>query len=74
MAIDDRHRNKNGEISKKHGNTLVGTLRRHYGASFAQDCADNEKLSDVLDEMDEPSLSKLLRDHDNGRLEQVCRD
>jgi hypothetical protein len=26
----DRHRNKDGEISRKHGNTLVGTLRKIY--------------------------------------------
>ena len=30
----ERHRDKNGEISRKHGNTLVGTLRKHYGAHF----------------------------------------
>jgi hypothetical protein len=35
MIIDDRHRDKNGEISRKHGNTLVSTLRRIYGPSFA---------------------------------------
>jgi hypothetical protein len=40
----ERHRDKSGQMSKKHGNTLVRTLRRHYGA----DWADNEKLSDVL--------------------------
>jgi hypothetical protein len=27
----ERHRDKNGEISRKHGNTLVGTLRKTYG-------------------------------------------
>ena len=26
--LHGRHRDKNGEVSKKHGNTLVGTLRR----------------------------------------------
>ena len=26
-AIDHRHRNHDGEISHKHGNTLIGTLR-----------------------------------------------
>jgi hypothetical protein len=30
-GLDSRHRDKNGEISKKHGNTLVGTLRKIYG-------------------------------------------
>jgi hypothetical protein len=31
-----RHRDKSGEISKKHGNTKVGTLREQYGADFAK--------------------------------------
>jgi hypothetical protein len=69
-----RHRDKNGEISRKHGNTLVRTLRKTYGAHFAQGCDDNEKLSDVLHTLDEPSLSALVRDHENGRLERACRD
>ena len=28
MAIDTRHRDNNGEISRKHGNTLIRTLRK----------------------------------------------
>jgi hypothetical protein len=31
-GLHDRHRNKDGEISRKHGNTLIRTLRRVYGA------------------------------------------
>jgi len=27
-GLDNRHRNKNGEISGKHGNTLIRTLRK----------------------------------------------
>jgi len=34
MAIDTRHRDKNGEISRKHGNTLIRTLRNTYGPDF----------------------------------------
>ncbi len=30
-GLDGRHRNKDGEISGKHGNTLVRTLRKVYG-------------------------------------------
>ena len=30
-GLDNRHRNKDGEISHKHGNTLVRTLRKIYG-------------------------------------------
>ena len=34
-GLDNRHRNKDGEISGKHGNTLIRTLRKVYGQSFA---------------------------------------
>jgi hypothetical protein len=68
----ERHRDKSGQMSKKHGNTLIRTLRKHYGVDFAKGCADNEKLSDVLHRIDEPSLSKLVRDEEAGKLKQVC--
>ena len=58
--------------SKKHGNTLIGTLRKTYGPHFAKGCADDEKLSDVLHKLDEPSLSALVEDHEAGTLEAGC--
>jgi hypothetical protein len=73
MAIDARHRDKNGGISRKHGDTLIRTLRKTYGSQFAEGCRDGEKLSDVLDKMDEPSMSTLLYDHQQGWLEEICR-
>ena len=69
-GLDDRHRDKNGEISRKHGNTLVRTLRKIYGPGFAPNFPDTAKLSDLLHKLDEPSLSKLHRDHDGHQLEQ----
>jgi len=36
-SLDNRHRNKDSEISGKHGNTLIRTLRKVYGQSFATD-------------------------------------
>ena len=30
-GLDNRHRNHDGEISHKHGATLIGTLRKIYG-------------------------------------------
>jgi len=74
MAIDARHRDKNGGISRKQGNTLIRTLRKTYGKHFAEGCRDDEKLSDVLHGMDEPSLSTLIHDHETGKLEQICRE
>jgi hypothetical protein len=73
MTIDTRHRDKNGEISRKHGNTLIRTLRRTYGPAFAAGCKDDDKLNDVLHKLDESSLSHLIRDYDGGYLEQICR-
>jgi hypothetical protein len=73
-GLDHRHRDKDGEISKKHGNTLVGTLRKTYGPTFASGFSDHDKLGDVLDKLDEPSLSKLVRDHDAGRLHEITRE
>jgi hypothetical protein len=67
------HAETHGEIGRKHGNTLIRTLRKTYGAHFAEGCRDDEKLSDVLHKMDEPSLSKLLRDHEGGKLDEICR-
>ena len=71
LGLDDRHRDKHGEISRKHGNTLIGTLRKTYGKSFAAGADDHEKLSDVLHRLDEHSLSQLRRDHDAGRLHEI---
>jgi hypothetical protein len=67
-GLDNRHRNKDGEISHKHGNTLVGTLRKIYGPGFAAGYPPTEKLSDVLANLNETSLSQLRRDHETGHL------
>ena len=71
-GLDNRHRNHDGEISRKHGNTLIHTLRKTYGPRFAPGCADHAKLSDVVRKLDELSLSHLIRDHEAGKLEQIC--
>ena len=34
---------------------------------------DDDKLSDVLHRLDEPSLSKLIRDHEEGKLDEICK-
>ena len=69
-GLDDRHRDKNGEISKKHGNTLVRTLRKIYGTTFAAGQPETAKLSDVLQQLNDTSLGQLIHDHKNGHLEK----
>ena len=68
-GLHGRHRNKSGEISRKHGNTQIGTLRRVYGPRFAPGHADTETLGQVLEEMDDHSLSQLVHDHEEGHLD-----
>jgi hypothetical protein len=68
-GIDARHRDKNGRIGRKHGNTLIKTLRRVYGPNFGTGFNDGDKLGDALADLDEPSLSAMLRDEEGGQLE-----
>jgi hypothetical protein len=68
MAVAARYRDKGGEIGRKYGDTLIATLRISYGSGFAQGCAKDDKLSDVLAKLDERSLSKLVRDYEAGVL------
>jgi hypothetical protein len=65
-GLDQRHRDKDGTIARKHGNTLIGTRRRTYGQHFADGIADTEKLGDVLHRLDDHSLSQLVRDTQAG--------
>ena len=42
-GLDNRHRNKDGEISHKHGNTLIRTLHKIYGRCFAASYPEKPK-------------------------------
>lgn len=70
MSLDDRHRDANGQISKKHGDTLVSTLRKIYGNGFAAGHQETAKLSDVLHKLGETSLGQLVRDHETHHLDK----
>jgi hypothetical protein len=61
-GLENRHRDRDGEISRKHGNTLIRTLRETYGYDFAPHCDGNWKLGDCLEHLDEKSLGQLVRD------------
>ena len=74
MALDTRHRDKSGEIRRKHGNTLIRTLRKTYGENFAGSWSNKKKLRDVLHKLDEQSLSRLVHDHEAGNLDAICRE
>jgi hypothetical protein len=60
-GLDGRHRDVSGQIDRKHGNTLVGTLRQTYGDNFAADRRSDTKLSTLLREAGTPSLRQYLK-------------
>jgi len=68
-GLDQRHRDKNGEISRKHGNTEVRTLRKIYGQEFAAGFSESAHLSEVLEKLDAQSLSDLQGHHEDGSIE-----
>jgi hypothetical protein len=61
-GLDKRHRDQDGEIDRKHGNTLVGSLRKTYGDDFLPDWRSDAKLETVLEDSGAESLSELVRD------------
>jgi len=73
-GLDERHRDKDGEISRKHGNTLVRNLRKIYGPGFASGFAETDKLSEVLHrDPAHASLTQLRKDHGAGTLERKIK-
>jgi len=60
-GLDGRHRDANGQISEKHGNTTVGKLRETYGQDFLSDWRSDAHLGTVREETGK-SLSQLVRD------------
>jgi hypothetical protein len=60
-----------GEISKKHRNTLVGTLRKIDGSTFAT--GNNQAERRALEHLNETSLSQLIHGHGNHKLDHRIR-
>jgi IrrE N-terminal-like domain len=60
-GLDGRHRDANGEIRHKNGNTRVDTLRETYGPDFAKDYRGDMKLETLLDRSHSTSLSEYLK-------------
>jgi hypothetical protein len=65
-GLDSRHRDQNGRIDEKRGDTLIRTLREEYGEDFLRDWRGNTKLSTVRKESD-MSLTELVRQHQRGK-------
>lgn len=62
-GLDDRCRDADGEIRRKRGDTLVGTLREEYGQTFAPGVRSDMRLDTLLERTGATSLTEFLRDH-----------
>ncbi len=62
-GLDGRHRDKSGRIEKKHGNTRVGSLRKEYGATFAEGHRKDMMLKTLLKKTGSESLHDYLKHH-----------
>ncbi len=60
-GLDGRCRDVDGEIRRKRGDTLVGTLRDEYGDAFAAGYRSDTRLDTFLDREGYDSLSDYLR-------------
>lgn len=60
-GLDHRMRDHDGEIRKKRGDTLVGTLRETYGPEFAKGYRSDAKLGTVLNNEGVTTLDQLLK-------------
>lgn len=60
-GLDGRMRDHDGEIRKKRDDTLVKTLRKEYGSSFAAEFRSDTKLRTVLKDKNVDTLDQLLK-------------
>jgi len=60
-GLDERHRDRDGTISRKHGNTKVGTLRMEFGEQFAEGRRSDLLLKNLLAESGASSLDDYLK-------------
>jgi hypothetical protein len=63
-GLDGRHRDKDGEIHHKMGNTTIGTLRETYGDDFAKSRRSDMKLENLLKETGANSLTDFRKNYD----------
>jgi hypothetical protein len=60
-GLDGRHRDANGEIRHKNGNTRLDTLRETYGHNFAKGYRGDMKLETLLERTSSNSLTDYLK-------------
>jgi hypothetical protein len=60
-GLDGRHRDQDGEIHKKRGDTQLGTLRKEYGEDLLKGTRSDTRLDTILEREGLETLGQLLR-------------
>lgn len=60
-GLDGRHRDADGQIHHKNGNTRVDSLRETYGETFAKGFRGDMKLETLLEKTGSSSLTEYLK-------------
>ena len=66
-GLDGRMRDRDGEIHKKRSDTLVKTLRKEYGDTFASGYRSDTKLGTVLRRERVATLDQLSKKPQSAR-------
>lgn len=61
-GLDGRHRDLNGEIHQKRGDTLIGTLRKEYGPDFAPGVRADMRLDTYRDRFGVESIEQIRKE------------
>jgi len=65
--LDDRSRDRDGEIRAKRGDTRIDTLRKTYGPEFAQGIRGDARLDTLRQRLGGESLSQIIKRHGNKK-------
>lgn len=60
-GLDGRHRDLNGEIHQKRGDTLIKTLRKEYGPDFAPGVRSDMRLDTYRDRLGVQSIEQIRK-------------
>jgi hypothetical protein len=58
-GLDGRHRDITGEIERKRGDTLIGTLRKTYGSDFAPGVRSDMRLDTYRDRFGVENIAQI---------------
>jgi len=62
---------KRDDLKRRHGKTIIATLRRICGDEFAPEVSSGLTVSEAFEQIDPDSLGKLVQHHERGELPRL---